>query len=260
MTQWEDRDARRTDAQASYLDVMTTPGPGPQYVYYDAGVVGFVFGEMWSRPGLTRKERRWVTLSCVGAADATVPIESHVYAAMKSGDCTLEEMDEFTLHFATQMGWPKGQAVNMAVITQGARVAQEAGEPARSPDVLLWAEPTTPDARRARGTAAYEDVMRAAAPDARTAFRGLGYLDYLFGEIWTRPRLTRKERRIVSICCAAAIGADRETEAHLIAARDSGDLTYEEVQEVVLHFAVYLGWLLGSKLDDLVVSVWEDAD
>ena len=258
--QWKTREERRIDAAAKYHEVMTHAGPGPDYAYYDAGVIGFVFGEMWSRPGLTRKERRWVTLSCVAAADATIPIQTHVYAALNSGDCTLEELDEFNLHFATQLGWPKGQNVNMYIIEAAARVASERGDPERKPSIVLWDEPTDPEARYRRGRVAFEDIMRTPSRDQETPFRTLAYLSYLYGEIWTRPVLSSKERRLISICCAAASNAERELDAHLDAALKSGDLRNSELDEVVLHFAVYCGWLPASKLDDALTAALERAD
>ena len=57
-----------------------------------------------------------MTLSCVCAAGVVIPIQTHVYAAINSGDCTLDEVDEFGLHVATQLGWPKGQNINMYLI------------------------------------------------------------------------------------------------------------------------------------------------
>jgi len=33
-----------------------------------------------------------------------------------------------------------------------------------------------------------------------------------------------------------------------------GELTYEELQELVLHYAVYLGWTFGRRLDDILVA------
>ncbi len=254
---WDTRAARLADAQAEYRSVMTTPAPNPDHAYYDAGVVGFVFGEMWSRAGLTRKERRWITLACVGAAGAAVPIQTHVYASLNSGDCTLEELDEFNLHFATQMGWPKGQHVNMYVLEAAARVAQERGEEHRPPAIVPWSDPADFTARVERGHAVYQDVMLEPAPAVDTSFRQLGYFAYLYGEIWTRPVLTRKERRIVSICCAAALNAERELEQHLFAALQSRDLTFEELQELVLHYAVYFGWVPGAQLDDALLAAYE---
>jgi 4-carboxymuconolactone decarboxylase len=93
-------------------------------------------------------------------------------------------------------------------------------------------------------------------PTPTTAFRRGAYLDYLYGEIWTREEhLTRRDRRIISICCCAAVGVEGETKAHLEAALTNGELTTEELQELVVHFAVYVGWALGRQLDDLLLEV-----
>lgn len=256
-SRWSNRDERRTEAQAKYLEVMTTPGPPPTKVYYEAGVIGFVFGEMWTRGGLTRRERRWITLTCVGAADTFVPIQQHFYAALNSGDCTLEELQEFNLHYATQLGWPKASIIDQMISEAAERVASAHGTEVPSFAIVPWTEPGDAAERRARGRAAYEEIMLAPAPDTETVFRGLGYLDYLYGEIWTRPVLNRKERRIISMCSAAVTDNDRDAAAHAYAALKSGDLTFEEMQELVLHYAVYLGWLSGAKLDDTVVAAWE---
>ena len=104
---YRDREERLNAASAKYEEVMTSPGPPPMKPYYDAGVVGFVFGEMWPRPALSRRDRRWVTLACVGAMGAVVPIQTHFFAALNSGDCTIEELEEFNLFFASQCGWPR---------------------------------------------------------------------------------------------------------------------------------------------------------
>jgi len=251
-TNHADRDARLAAAQAEYEEVMTYPGPGPTRPYYDAGVVGFVFGEMWPRPGLSRRDRRWVTLSCVAAAGAVIPIQTHVFAALNSGDCTLQEIQEFNLHLATQLGWPAGQVVDQYISEAWARIAPERGEQPVDAVFPRWAEPT-PDAERRRcGREAYEQIMLAPPPEAETIFRGLAFLDYLYGEIWTRPTLSRRERRIISLCCAASV--DHDTDAHAYAALKSGDLSFEELQEVVLHFATYQGWHRGARFDDTVVA------
>jgi 4-carboxymuconolactone decarboxylase len=225
---------------------MTTAGPEPTKPYYDGGVVGFVFGEMWPRPGLDRRARRWITLACVGAMGAIVPIQSHVFAALNSGDCSLEELEEFNLFFATQCGWPRGQVVDQYITEATQRLGLERKGFER------WAEPTNPSARRERGRVAYEEIMCAIAPVNDTVFRRLAYLDYLYGEIWTRPVLTRRERRIVALCCAAFV--EGEAEAHAFAAIRSGDLSVEELEELVFHYAVYCGWQSGALLDDIVAS------
>ena len=73
--------------------------------------------------------------------------------------------------------------------------------------------------------------------------------------MWTRDEyLTRRDRRLVAICCSAELGADAETTEHLEATLRIGELTYEELQEVVMHVAVYLGWIVARRLDDLLVD------
>ena len=111
MDTWTDRDERQAAARAEYERIMTTPSPDPSSAYIDVGVIGFVFGEMWRRGVLSARDRRFITLACLGSTDAAFPIETHVWAALNSGDISAEEFDEFVLHFATQLGWPKASVL-----------------------------------------------------------------------------------------------------------------------------------------------------
>ena len=65
-----------------------------------------VFGKVWTRPGLTRKERRWITLSVAAMTGSEAAIVSHLRAALVSGDISREEMMEWVVHFAHYAGWP----------------------------------------------------------------------------------------------------------------------------------------------------------
>jgi 4-carboxymuconolactone decarboxylase len=110
-----------------FRDVMTF-APPDNITPFDEATLDFVFGKVWSRPGLGRRERRWVTLSCVAAADSPQPMEDHAYAAMNSGDCSVEEMLEFVLHFAVYCGWPKGSHIEGIIRQQWTRIQEERGE------------------------------------------------------------------------------------------------------------------------------------
>lgn len=259
MSEWTDRHERQATARAQYEHIMTTPSPEPVSAYIESGVIGFVFGEMWRRGVLTARDRRFITLSCVGAMDAGIPIETHVWAALNSGDIGYEEFDEFVLHFATQLGWPKASALTTQGLMAMGRLAQQRGEPQPTIDFVPWADPDSAAARRARGVAGYEACHRRPAPPAVTAFRRDAYLVYLYGEIWSRDRyLTTRDRRIISICCCAAVGVVVEVVEHLRSALDNDELTFEEIQELVVHFAVYVGWALARQLDDLLITVAEE--
>lgn len=260
METWTDRVERQAAARTEFERIMTTPSPGPSSAYIDVGVIGFVFGEMWRRGVLSARDRRFITLACLGSTDAAFPIETHVWAALNSGDISAEEFDEFVLHFATQLGWPKASVLQMHGMKAAAKLAEQQGGEVPTLDFVPWADPVPEEERHARGEAAYRAVHGQDPPPPTTAFRRGAYLDYLYGEIWTRDaHLTRRDRRIISICCCAAAGVEGETRGHLEAALANGELTRGELEELVVHFAVYVGWALGRQLDDLLAEAGRSA-
>ena len=115
---------RHTEGQANFKTVMCFGGPPPRTAYFEGGIVNFVFGEMWMRPGLDQRARRWLTLVGVCDSAASTPIRSHIWAAMASGNATADEMYEFVLQYAIHAGWPKGSVAQSAVMEQSDRVAK----------------------------------------------------------------------------------------------------------------------------------------
>ncbi|WP_297489073.1 carboxymuconolactone decarboxylase family protein [Acidocella sp.] len=77
----------------------------------------FIFAEVWSRPGLDRRSRRWITLAAVTAAGAPTAMRTYARAALDSGDITMAELREFVLQFAVFQGFPK--AVEFELILNG---------------------------------------------------------------------------------------------------------------------------------------------
>ncbi|EUA31972.1 carboxymuconolactone decarboxylase family protein [Mycobacterium intracellulare] len=156
--------------------MMTVDPPGDRGPF-TAGLIDFVFGEVWSRPGLSRRDRRFVTLACVAAADAQAPLEQHVYAALNSGDLTITEMRETVLHFAVYAGWPKASRFNIAVDQEWARIAEERGEaPLPRNRCCRWSPPATPSSgcraakHRSRRSTACRSRRCATTPTRARAF------------------------------------------------------------------------------------------
>jgi 4-carboxymuconolactone decarboxylase len=116
---------RHEEGAASFKRHMLFGGPPPQTAYFEAGILNFVFGEMWSRPGLDQRARRWLTLVGVGNSSSATPINSHVWSAMASGNATREEMCEFVLQYAIHAGWPRASVMQSAVLKQAARVEKD---------------------------------------------------------------------------------------------------------------------------------------
>jgi 4-carboxymuconolactone decarboxylase len=115
-----------------YNYTMTFPALESDSAYRNA-IETFVFAEMWSRPALDMKARRWITLACVASAGTELPIKAHFYAALKSGDISLAEMHEFTLHFAVYAGWPQASYIDQVVRESWEKVMSEGGIIERDP-------------------------------------------------------------------------------------------------------------------------------
>lgn len=110
-----DKEQRWKDGQDEFRHVMTFPGPTPEIPYHEGGILNFVFAEMWPRRILDQRSRRWITLVGVCEAGVDAPIQTHIYAAMASGNCNRQEMLEFVLQYATHAGWPKVSALSHIV-------------------------------------------------------------------------------------------------------------------------------------------------
>ena len=119
-------EARTERGRRRYKEVMVSEAPPPLSPFTAHGVVDSVFAELWDRPGISRRDRRWITLACVGAAGTDQPIRSHVRAALESGDISREEFQEFVLHFAYYAGWPRASALEMAFYEAVAALDAEA--------------------------------------------------------------------------------------------------------------------------------------
>ena len=97
------------------------------------------------------------------------------------------------------------------------------------------------DPRRERGKEKFQQVAQMPAfepPDAFTA----ATIDQVFGDLWQRPGLGDRDRRLVTLGILAARGMEFESKTHLAGALQSGDLDVTELMEVVLQVAHYAGW------------------
>jgi 4-carboxymuconolactone decarboxylase len=65
--------------------------------------------------------------------------------------------------------------------------------------------------------------------------------DVLFGQVWTRPELSPKERSLITIACLTTSGNTEQLVFHLDYARRNG-ATESELIEAITHLAFYAGW------------------
>jgi 4-carboxymuconolactone decarboxylase len=86
---------------------------------------------------------------------------------------------------------------------------------------------------------AYVDKAEAAKSDLDAEFQDL-ITRYAWGEIWTRPGLSRHSRSLLTIGLMVALNRGDELRLHLRAAASNG-VTAEEIREVLMHCAIYCG-------------------
>jgi 4-carboxymuconolactone decarboxylase len=65
--------------------------------------------------------------------------------------------------------------------------------------------------------------------------------EVLFGDIWERPQLSKRDRSLVTCAALIALGKTEQMNFHLPRAIENG-VTQEELVELTTHLAFYAGW------------------
>jgi 4-carboxymuconolactone decarboxylase len=107
--------------------------------------------------------------------------------------------------------------------------------------------PATDAERAARGMAIRREVLGndhvdravAATTEFTAPFQDL-ITRYAWGDIWSRPGLSRAERSMITLTALAVLRQEEELAMHVRAALVNG-LTPVQIQEVLLQVAVYAG-------------------
>lgn len=63
----------------------------------------------------------------------------------------------------------------------------------------------------------------------------------LYGDIWERPELSKRDRSLVTVAALIALNRPEQLRAHLVKARANG-VTQQELIETITHMAFYAGW------------------
>jgi 4-carboxymuconolactone decarboxylase len=119
------------------------------------------------------------------------------------------------------------------------------------------------DAARQRGLdmmdAVYGAGFSATMPDADTPML-VDTVDHLFGEIWGRPGLSVRDRRLLVIGATAALGRADLIEIQVRGALANNELTEEALREAVLQLHYYVGWGNGTQLHKGVEAALASAE
>jgi 4-carboxymuconolactone decarboxylase len=83
---------------------------------------------------------------------------------------------------------------------------------------------------------------------------------YAWGEIWTRPGLEERTRRLLAIGTMVALGRSEELRLHVRAALDCGGVSADDIKEVLLQQAIYCGVPAANHAFAEVAAILSERD
>ena len=229
---YEERHARAADTFAVFV-----PGVDPERVSASLarrlGALGsFAFdvvGEMWARPELSRRDRSLIVVSTLAAQARDEELELHTEIALRNG-LTRTEVEEIVVTVAAYAGFPAAMAASRRV-DAGLRAAE--GVDGLSDRTAAVAKS---DAERDRDGG---DVLSVVS-GGRDGDVGVLARRWVFGEVWARTELSRRDRSLVVIAILTSLGALPELAVQVPAGVRNG-LSREEVEAAITHLTLYAG-------------------
>ncbi|MDH4145737.1 MAG: carboxymuconolactone decarboxylase family protein [Acidimicrobiia bacterium] len=222
-----------------------------------------VMGDLWSRPQLSRRDRSVVVISVLMAQSRDEELALHVRNGLNHGLAQVE-IEELLLHLAAYVGFPAAMAAS--------RVVDRALCDALGVERITGRQPAArkSDAERDRDAADVRRTLtagRAAADPAedlanmQSSLGDVGTLAFrwAFGEIWSRPQLSRRDRSLCVIAILGALGQEAELAFHAPAGLNHG-LERSEVEEVMVQLALYAGFPRAVDGMRAVRAAWAKID
>jgi len=179
-----------------------------------------LFGDVWTRPDLSRRDRSIVTLAVLIGRNQPIELPYYFNVALDNG-VSAAEISEIITHLAFYSGW--SNAVAAVAVAKDVFAERGIGTdqlPAASPRLL-----TLDQAAEDRRATTVENDVGPVAPGL------VQYTsDLLFRDLWLRPDLAPRDRSLVTVSALIAAGQVAQIPFHLNRAMDNG-LTKAQASE-----------------------------
>ena len=207
--------------------------------------VDYIMGELWARPQLSRRDRSLLVVSVLMAQTRDEELELHTEIGLRHG-LTRVEIEEALLHVAAYAGFPAAMAsvrhldnvwnrLDGTERVEGRAAAEHLDDDERDRRAIDVRRTLT-EGRASADAAVDLGMLQDFLGDVGTvAFR------WAFGEVWSRPGLSRRDRSLVVIAILGALGQEGELAFHVPGGLHHG-LTRIEIEEVFVHLTGYAGF------------------
>jgi 4-carboxymuconolactone decarboxylase len=206
-----------------------------------------LLGDVWSRPGLSKRDRSVVTLAALVSRNQTIELPRYLNLALDN-DVKPAEISELITHLAFYTGW--ANAVGAAAAAKSVFEARKIGSdqlPPASPNLLPLDDEKAEAARAALVSGQFGAVFPGVVRNTT---------EMLFKDLWLRPDLAPRDRSLVTVSALVATGQVAQIPFHLNRAMDSG-LTQDEAGEALAQLAFYSGWPVVFSAMPVVKEVFE---
>jgi 4-carboxymuconolactone decarboxylase len=110
------------------------------------------------------------------------------------------------------------------------------------------------DELRRKGLAKMNEVYGWDMPDMPGDYFALT-VDHLFADIWSRPGLSMRDKRIMTLSVVTALGLPDLAEIQVNAALHNEEMSADELREMAIFITHYVGFPLGSAFNNVVEKV-----
>jgi 4-carboxymuconolactone decarboxylase len=197
-----------------------------------------VFGRVWSRPGLPLEERMLATLSALTSRQHLPQLAGFVSAALHIG-MNPRLIQEVMLHCAMYSGMPTAEnsleVVSKVLAERGLPQPEADLEEADLDELSRMGEETMRALHGERAESGYAAPTSAAREIYGTA------IQYLYGEVWNRPGISRRQRMICSVAAFTATQMAAQQRKFFRSAQNVG-LSRTEILEIIIQTGPYSGF------------------
>lgn len=252
----EVRTRTAAERHASVIDLLHTLAPAADPAAFAGsmerrhGALGTfamdaVYGDLWSRPQLGRRDRSLLVLTYLTVLGADDELRFHVRGALNHG-LTRSEIEEIVLQVAAYAGFPMALASARVIDATFAQIDGKQRLAPRDPAVIKDDVDRRADAaevltKLSGGRSAADPAAARAAVVARLGGVGELVFDWGFGELWSRPELSRRDRSLVTLAILSILRCHEEYRTHVPGALQHG-CTPTEIEEVAVQLVMYGGF------------------